>query len=218
MRAVDLTHPMATGMPRMDGIEEPLFEDVATVAKDGYAMSRYRFWNHTGTHVDAPSHQVLDGATLDEIPLERLVTAATVIDVRGRAAGAIPPHELEPSLDAVEPGDAVLFCSGNDANWGTAAYWHGWSYPDGEAARALLARGAVAVGFDGPSADPVESTTYDLHRIWLEAGALIIENLKSLDQLPRRCQLVIAPLRVAGANGAPARVFALVPDAARHAG
>ena len=69
-----------------------------------------------------------------------------------------------------------------------------------------------AIGFDGPSADPVDSTTFDLHRIWLGAGRMILENVSNLDQLPERSQVVVAPMRVAAANGAPARIFALLPD------
>jgi kynurenine formamidase len=112
----------------------------------------------------------------------------------------------------VQPGDIVLLCSDNARYYGTAAYWQGWSYPDADAARALVDRGISAIGFDGPSADPVDSTTYELHRIWLSSGRMILENLANLDQLPERAQLVVAPMRVKGANGGPARVFALLPD------
>src|SRR3569833_1973782 len=76
---------------------------------------------------------------------------------------------------------------------------------------ALLDRGSSAVGFDGPSADPVDSTTMDLHRIWLSAGRMILENVNNLDQLPDRAQVVVAPMKVARATGAPTRIFALLP-------
>jgi kynurenine formamidase len=33
-----------------------------------------------------------------------------------------------------------------------------------------------------------------------------------MDGLPARCRIVVAPLKVAAANGGPARVFALVED------
>jgi len=68
------------------------------------------------------------------------------------------------------------------------------------------------VGFDGPSADPVDTTTFDLHKIWLGAGRLIIENMTNLGELPERVQVVVAPMKVRAANGAPARIFAFVPD------
>jgi kynurenine formamidase len=213
VRVLDLTHTFRNGMPVFPGLPEPVFEPIAKVEEDGYAMTAYRMLNHIGTHVDAPAHQIAGGDTLDEIGLERLVTDAVRIDVSHREPhGAIPLAELEPHLDDVREGDIVLFYSDNARNYGSEAYWTGWSYPDAEASRALVARGISAVGFDGPSADPVDSTTFDLHRIWLGAGRMILENVNNLDQLPPRAQVVVAPMKVAAANGAPARIFALLPD------
>jgi arylformamidase len=195
-------------MPVMDGISPPSFVDLATVAQDGYAMSEYRFVNHVGTHVDAPSHMIAGGATLDEIPMEQMVTDAVIIDAEDQPPGLVGLDHLGRHLDRVHAGDIVLFRSGNDRNWGTDAYWRGWCYPDGAAIKALIERGVVGVGFDGPSADPVESVSYDLHRLWLSAGAIIIENLCGLSALPDRCRIVVAPLKVRASNGGPARVFA----------
>ena len=107
--------------------------------------------------------------------------------------------------------------SGNGARYGTEAYWTGWSYPDVDATRALVELGISGIGLDGPSADPVDTQDYRLHRIWLEGGRLILENLANLDQLPPRAPVVVAPLKVSGANGAPARVLALLPDEGRRA-
>jgi arylformamidase len=211
VKIVDLTQPMTNGMPVMDGIAPPEFRDLAQVAADGYAMSQYTFINHVGTHVDAPAHQIDGGATLDEIPLETLVTEVLTIDVSAHAPGPVALAGLGPQVEQVRPGDIVLFRSGNAANWGTDAYFHGWCYPDAGLAAALIDRGVTGVGFDGPSADPVDSEDYPLHHIWLGAGKIIIENLASLAELPARCRVVIAPLKVAGANGGPARVLAF-PD------
>jgi arylformamidase len=213
VRAVDLTHAFVNGMPVFPGLPDPAFEPIANVEDDGYAMTSYRMLNHIGTHVDAPAHQIAGGDTLDEIGLERLVTDAVTIDVSQRDPhGPVPLAELEPHLDRVQAGDIVLFYSDNARNYGTDAYWTGWSFPDADAARALIDRGVSAVGFDGPSADPVDSTTMDLHRIWLGAGRMILENVNNLDQLPARAPIVVAPMKVAAANGAPARIFALLPD------
>ena len=212
VRIVDLTHPLSDDMPVYPGLARPSFAAIARVDDDGYAMSEYHLINHIGTHVDAPSHLVAGGDTLDDIALERLVCDALTIDVSGRAPGPLPLAELDPHLDAVRPGDLVLLHSGNAGNYGNEAYWTGWSYPDADASRALIERGISGVGFDGPSADPVDTTDYGLHRIWLGAGRLILENLANLDQLPQRAPVVIAPMRVTAANGAPVRAFALLPD------
>lgn len=211
MRVVDLTHAFDNGMPVFPGLPEPSFEPIAKVEEDGYAMTRYAMLNHIGTHVDAPAHQIAGGDTLDEIGLERLVTDALTIDVSHRDPhGPITLPELEPELDDVRAGDIVLMYSNNARNYGTDAYWTGWSYPDADASRALIERGISAIGFDGPSADPVDSTTFELHRVWLSAGRMILENVNNLDQLPRRARIVVAPMKVARANGAPSRIFALL--------
>jgi arylformamidase len=212
MKVVDLTQSMTNGMPVMEGITPPRFRDLAEVATDGYAMSEYTFINHTGTHVDAPAHQIAGGATLDDIQLDRLVTEALTIDLTAHDPGPVGLPVLGRFLPEVRRNDIVLLRSGNAANWGTDAYWHGWCYPDAAAAAALIEAGVSGVGFDGPSADPVDSTDYELHHVWLSGGAIILENLAAMDQLPARCRIVVAPLKVSGANGGPARVLALVED------
>ncbi len=58
----------------------------------------------------------------------------------------------------------------------------------------------------------MDSTTFDLHRLWLSSGRMIIENLANLTQLPTRAQVVVAPIKLARGNGGPARIFALLPD------
>lgn len=212
MRIVDLTHPFDDGMPVFPGLPEPAFRAIANVAEDGYAMTELHLLNHIGTHVDAPAHQIAGGDTLDVIPLKRLVTDAVTVDVSGRSPGPLGVDELEPHLEDVREGDVVFIYSDNARNWGTPAYWTGFSYPDARAARALIERGISAIGFDGPSADPVDSTTYELHRIWLSAGRMIIENVANLGQLPPRAPVVIAPMKLRNSNGAPARILALLPD------
>jgi kynurenine formamidase len=212
MRIVDLTQHLANGMPLFPGLPAPSFEDIAEVERDGYAMSEYHLRNHIGTHVDAPSHQIAGGDTLDEIPLGSLVTEAVTIDLSARDPGPIGRAELEAALGDLGAGDWLFLHSGNGRNWGSDAYWTGWSYPDAEASRMLIDRGIVGIGFDGPSADPVDTETFELHKVWLGAGRLILENLTNLDALPARTQVVVAPLKVRAANGAPARVLAFVPD------
>ncbi|HZT91764.1 MAG TPA: cyclase family protein [Gaiellaceae bacterium] len=213
---VDLTHPLDNGMPVYPGMPDPSFRAIAHVADDGYAMTEYHMLNHIGTHIDAPAHQILDGDTLDRIPLERLVTDAVTIDVSDLPKGAIARDVLEPRCDEVRAGDFVFLYSDNGRNFGTDAYWTGWSFPDADAARMLIDRGISGIGFDGPSCDPVDTTTFDLHRVWLGAGCLILENLTNLDQLPRRVRVVVAPIKVRDSNGGPSRVLAF-PDGSEEA-
>src|SRR5690348_4184148 len=117
MRIIDLSHHYEDGMPIFPGLPNPSFKPITRVAQDGYAMSEYHLLNHIGTHVDAPSHQIAGGDTLDEIPLERLVTSAVTIDVTAREPGPMSVEELEPHLDKVRDGDIVFLFSDNGKNW-----------------------------------------------------------------------------------------------------
>jgi arylformamidase len=210
-RVVDLTHHLFNGMAVYPGIPDPSFTPIARVEQDGYAMTEYHLLNHIGTHIDAPAHQIAGGATLDEIPLDRLITHAVTIDVSDLPKGAVARAALEPRTGGIRPGDFVFLYSDNGRNYGDEAYWTGWVYPDEEAAKMLIELGISGIGFDGPSCDPVDTTTFDLHRVWLGAGRLILENLTNLGELPERCRVVIAPMKVRDANGGPSRVFAF-PD------
>src|SRR2546429_9039663 len=142
-------------MPIFPGLPDPSFRPIAEVERDGYAMSEYHLLNHIGTHVDAPSHQISGGDSLDDIALERLITDAVTLDVSDRTPGPLSARDLESHLDKIHTGDIVFLYSNNGRHWGSEAYWTGWSYPDAEGSRALIEKGISAIGFDGPSADPV---------------------------------------------------------------
>ncbi|CAK0839919.1 unnamed protein product, partial [Prorocentrum cordatum] len=74
-------------------------------------------------------------------------------------------------------------------------------------------RSIVGLGVDTLSPDPGASTGFGVHHAVLGADRYILENL-NLDGLPARgATAVVAPLALAGAPEAPARVFAWVPAA-----
>ena len=83
---VDLTHvwgpefPVGTSTPAARSTE-------FTIERDGFYAQRWSFWEHTGTHVDAPGHFVEGGRlTPDLRPDELMFAPVAVIDVTVRAA------------------------------------------------------------------------------------------------------------------------------------
>ena len=78
--------------------------------------------------------------------------------------------------------------------------------PDGEAAKYLVKLGVKVIGVDylsvAPFTDP-EPT----HKILLKAGVLIIEGLDLSGVEPGEYTLYCLPLKIGGADGAPARVL-----------
>jgi len=156
---------------------------------------------HTGTHVDAPAHFIEGGATLEEIPLDRMVGDAIVLDLRGRGvidADALRPHALE--RDAI-----VLFKTDNSELWERGGFQRDFTYVSRDAAEYLLARGVKTIGMDYLSIEQFGSATFPVHKLLLGAGVLIIEGLDLRAVSAGPYVLACLPLNLQGVDGAPAR-------------
>lgn len=68
----------------------------ATVARDGYTVHSVHFGTHAGTHIDAPSHFVEGGRSIDQIGLEELRGRALIVDLtRGGTVGMQDRQKFE---------------------------------------------------------------------------------------------------------------------------
>lgn len=207
---VDLTMPFSGRTIPVPGHPQPTLGPLHTLERDGVRNTVLTMSLHTGTHVDAPSHFVPDGATIDQIPLDRFRRRAVRIDLSDSRPGeAIGLRQLEKGgldLAAVE-GAIVLLASGwSDKTWRDARLYADNPFLATEAAEALAAAGPSALGLDFAVDD---TRPWPNHSVLLGEGVLLIENLMGLGALPAEGFDVIAfPLRLAGENGGPARVVA----------
>jgi len=199
----------------------------------GYFYSANTFCTpeHGGTHLDAPIHFAERGPAVDQVPLERLIGPAVVIDV-ARPAAADPDYRLsledvrawERRQGPVPTGAIVLLRTGWSARWpdrkryfgddaaGDASHLHFPSYGE-EAARYLVeTRKAGALGVDTASIDYGPSKDFIVHRVANGAGVPGLENLAHLDALPERGAWIVAlPMKIGGGSGAPLRAVAFLP-------
>ena len=218
---VDLSHPVRSGMPGYPGDPPVRVDPALTVARDGVNLLRLHLGSQAGTHVDAPFHVRDDLLRLDELPLERFVGPAVLVDARGLPPRAgIGPERLEPVRAELGPGAVVLVVTGWSRHWGTDAYLaHPWPTP--AFAAALVAAGVRTVGIDALSADltPPPGQPLDglpTHLVLATAGCVIAENLTRLEELldARRAGADVAvsllPLHLPGADGAPTRAVATI--------
>lgn len=218
---LDLSVPIATGMPVYPGDPEVEAVPALTVADSGVNVLRLHMGSQTGTHVDAPFH--IDDALprLDELPLTRFTGPAAVMDARGLA----PRTPITPDLlpDGLAPGVVLLIATGWSSRWGTDEYL-AHPYPSPETAEAIVAAGVRTVGIDALSADrtpPPGSDGFSLaaHRILCGAGAVIAENLTGLGPLVaaqaegRPIEVSLFPIALAAADGAPVRAVARLGSA-----
>ncbi len=209
LRIVDLTHVIQPGMPVYPGTEGPRFEETCSVECDGFAERLVSLTSHTGTHVDAPAHLFHGGQSLDECPPEAFVGAAMVLPVQ---ASRISVEQLLPFQERLRQSRFLLLQTGWDRLWGHPGYFTGFPVLEPEAARWLAGfEGLSGVGVDALSVDRVGETDLPTHRELLSRGLLIIENLTGLDRLGGgEVELLCLPLKLAAADGAPARVLAIL--------
>jgi len=201
----DLTRTIREDMPMHPGAAQPVLKALAVPERDGYGMSEYRFWNHTGTHIDGPLHFVPGGRPLDDYPLERFVTPARVVKATD---GPITASALARALGEGFSGEAVVLVTGAYERFGTPGYFEFPVLAD-DGARWLVERRVGLLAVDAASVDPVDTEAFPVHRVLLAGDCLIIENLAYTPALPDRFRLVALPIKVAGSNGDPARVIGL---------
>ncbi|NUR56378.1 MAG: cyclase family protein [Acidobacteria bacterium] len=166
-------------------------------------VSRLILGTHTGTHVDAPRHFFDEGAGVDGLPLDLLIGRARVIDLPFR--GGITERHL---ADAGLREDLrVLLRTPNSALWNTSDGFHqDYSYLTEEGARYLVEQGVKVVGIDYLSVEQFKKPGAPAHRALLGENVVIIEGLNLSDADAGAYEMYCLPLRVAGADGAPARV------------
>lgn len=210
-RVVDLSHEIAPGMPVFPGTEPPRFEQGATIANHGFAELRVSMFTHTGTHMDAPCH-VLEGApSLDQLPPERFVGPARMLDVRGLER--VTRGHLEAHATLLDSRGFLLLRTGMEQHWGAPEYFGAFPCLEPEAAVWLAGLGLSGVAVDAISVDPLDATGLAVHRILLGAGLVIVENCRNLAQLPEQGFVFCAmPLPIQGADGSPVRAVAFVPE------
>jgi kynurenine formamidase len=231
VKVVDLTHPLDDQSPYWpEGATASPYHTrvVATIEHDGYYARALELPEHFGTHIDAPVHFDPKGASVDQIPVEKFLSVAIVVDVRAGASSnpdyRVTASDLENWVKAHGPmprGCLVMIRTGWASRWPSqkeymnqdaqgVLHFPGLSL---EAARYLLDHAhPVAIGIDTASIDYGPSKDFEVHHLTLGAGLYHLENLANLDLLPPTGARVIAlPLKLRGGSGSPARVLALIP-------
>jgi arylformamidase len=206
---IDITRPLREGMPVWPGDPEFRLTRFCAMAQGEIAnVSAVSMSLHTGTHVDAPLHYLAEGDSLDALPVDALMGWARVLNFgQGRPIRATDLESagirsgerillktaVEDALEEIDPQEG-----GFRADLAAVA-------PD--AARYLAASSVRAVGIDALSIGPFGGEGDETHRILLGAGIWVMEGLDLRGVPAGEYELICLPLRVAGADGAPARAL-----------
>lgn len=236
---VDLTAPLSSETPvlqlppEMAPIPRFSLEELAKYDERGETsfQNGIHTGEHVGTHFDAPCHWVtgIEHGDVSQVPAHRLVAPAVVIDMSEECAsdpdfllevehleawqsehGPLPEGWLLFRTDwSARSADQDAFLNADETGPHTpglsvaAARWLAEKSP-------ILGLGVETVGTDAGQAfgfDPA----FPAHHYLLGAGKYGVTQLQNLDQLPATgTVLIVAPLRIVGGSGSPARILAII--------
>jgi arylformamidase len=177
--------------PPYPGDEPPRLKAVHRM-KDGesYNLSRLETSMHAGTHVDAPLHFIADGKDIASLPPESFVGECVVLTV---------PQT---------PLDAMYFMK---RPFAPRILLHGKGQLTESAIGYLYNQGCLLIGTDSQSISSY-SDELSVHIALLGYGIAVLENLELKHVPDGRYLLSAAPIKIAGAEGAPCRAVLIAQE------
>jgi arylformamidase len=203
-KLLDVSVALAAGIPAYPGNPEFELQPIKRIA-DGASsnVSKLVMGTHTGTHVDAPRHFFDEGAGVDALPLDLLLGRARVVEITKR--GGIGAAELAEA--GLREDIRVLLKTSNSALWNGEGFHPDYTHLTEGGARYLVDQGVKVIGIDYLSVEQFKKAGAPAHRVLLSQGVIIIEGLNLGEADPGMYEMYCLPLRIAGADGAPARVI-----------
>jgi arylformamidase len=221
-RLVDLTLKLRPGDEKSElhiktNFVEELLPKYKREKDQWYILQIVTFLDHIGTHVEAPFHYVKDGKDVSEIPLERLVREAVILDFTQKKPNEmISLAEISKSNNDIRQGDIVLIRTGRDKYVNRFTEYER-PFISTDAIKWLVEEKKIScLGIDCSGMEDKKTSHYTQpnHQILLENEIPIIENLANLDKLKKkRVLLFVLPLKIEGLASCPVRVIAIEEDA-----
>lgn len=176
------------------GDPSPERQVLNTIESGGlYHLTALRMCAHNGTHVDAPSHFIRDGKTVDELSLSVFVGRAYVAERQG--------------IVTAEDARAILLAAERcDPEAARRILLKGDLEVSLEAAKVFADAGILLLGNESQTVGPHDAPMA-VHLVLLGADVVLLEGIR-LSAVPEGVYLLnAAPLNLAGAEGAPCRAI-----------
>lgn len=203
---IDISVTMRTGMPIWPGSPGlRLARSMRMEDGDAANVSRLETGVHVGTHVDAPLHFIADGRSVEQLDLGILVGPALVAVLPDVASIA---NEDLAALDLPRGTERLLLKTRNSRLWSAdvTEFREDFVALTADAARWVVDRGIKLIGVDYLSVQRFQDGP-ETHRILLGANVVVLEGLNLSAVSAGEFELVCLPLRLAGAEAAPARAI-----------
>ena len=158
---------------------------------DLYNLTSFSMCAHNGTHIDAPSHFIIDGKNIDEIELSKLIGYAYVAEHNGFVTLDTAKEILKRAKAQCEEAAKKILVKGK----ATLTL---------EAAQFFAKEGIDLYGNESQTVGP-EDAPMAVHKVLLSAEVVLLEGIR-LSVVPEGVYLLCAaPICLGGCEGAPCR-------------
>lgn len=210
---IDLSHVIHPGMQTFSKPwHKPVeFEALGNFHQVGRRTTQIHIGTHAGTHIDAPSHFIEDGESVDKIILSRLVGPATLFNFSSlENRTPVTSKMLEAESKSQPLHKRLILRYDWSIKYGSSDFYSEHPYLDDSAADWIIDKNLQAIGYDTSMPDSADNgfgseCDSPMHSIFLANGIPLIEYLSNLNQLPREFMLCAVPLRLQGLDGSPIR-------------
>lgn len=193
MKIIDISNDLLTAEV-FEGDPVPELTAVKEISQDSfYNLSTISACLHNGTHVDAPSHFIPDGESIEKYDLEKFIGPCRVIEV---SPGIITGKLIE---DCFPRGCKRILIKSK-----------GKAHLHETAAVAIAYFGFELVGTDGTTIEAPDSSG-TAHRALLNKNIAILEGLNLENATNGEYFLIAPPIKIGGAEAAFSRAV-LVSD------
>jgi len=160
---------------------------------DVYNLTAFSMCAHNGTHIDAPSHFIEDGANIDDIPLDKTVGYAYVAEHNGTiSANDIKSILTKAEAICHEAAKRILI--------------KGRATLSLESAEVIAASGVVLFGNESQTVGP-EDEPMAVHKLLLGVETVLLEGIRLSDVSEGVYLLNAAPILLGASDGAPCRAI-----------
>lgn len=205
MKVIDISWPISKATTGYKDRSIVDIEEIKNFNRDGVRETAVRLSSHTGTHIDAPSHFLKDGKTIDEMPTEHFVGDCVVLDMTTCAERITRDCLVAHDNDIVEGGIVLLRTSNSDVS-PTDKFSPHFVYLEASGAIYLAEKKVKAVGIDYLGIEHSQPG-HPTHENLMHADVAIIEGLR-LGHVPAGAYFFVClPLNVIGVEAAPARAI-----------
>jgi len=201
---IDISLPLLPDLPAWPGSTGFCLERTKRLESgDSANVSRLKCEVHFGTHIDAPSHFLDGGASVDQLSLEIFIGQAVVAYLPD--CPMITAIQLE-TLDLPLYTERLLLHTDNSLLWakGEKAFCRDYVALTDDAAQWIVKRKIRLLGVDYLSVQRFVDGP-EVHQILLQAGVVLLEGLNLDGVVSGIYELLSLPLNLVGAEGAPAR-------------